>query len=168
VARVARALARLDREGVRWARTAGHSPGVERAVGSFSRMGEHGAIWLAIGAAGALRDVPQRRAWRRATAVVAGAYLLNTAFKLAIRRQRPDLPGLPPLVATPTRLSFPSAHATTSFAGARAFSDLGAPRVALHALAVGLAVSRLYLGLHYPSDTVAGAVLGRMAARLAR
>jgi membrane-associated phospholipid phosphatase len=95
---------------------------------------------------------------------VLGTYVLNTAVKLVVRRRRPQLPGLPPLTSTPTQLSFPSAHASTSFAGALAYSRLGLPVVPLYALAKGLAVSRLYLGVHYPSDVLAGALLGTAVA----
>jgi membrane-associated phospholipid phosphatase len=143
------------------ARTRGHSPTTEHAVAGFSRLGEHGALWLALGATGSMLASPDRRAgWRRATAVVAGTYVLNTTLKLIVRRRRPELPGLPPLASTPTRLSFPSAHASTSFAGARAYARLGAPAIPLYALATGLSLSRLYLGLHHPSDVLAGALLG--------
>jgi membrane-associated phospholipid phosphatase len=152
-------LSRLDEAGFRLARTAGHTPGAERAVRRFSALGEHAAVWLALGAAGAALDRPRRARWLRGAGTVAGAYLLNTAVKLAVRRRRPDVRGLPPLTGTPTGLSFPSAHATSSFAGARAYSAL-VPGPPLYALAAGLALSRLYLGVHWPSDSLAGAALG--------
>jgi undecaprenyl-diphosphatase len=88
-------------------------------------------------------------------------------LKVVVRRRRPELPGLPALTSTPTGLSFPSAHATSSFAGALAYSRLGLPRAPLYALAAGLAASRVYLGVHYPSDVVAGSVLGTAFARFA-
>jgi membrane-associated phospholipid phosphatase len=95
--------------------------------------------------------------------VVAGAYGLNFAVKVVVRRPRPELPGLPPLTPTVSRLSFPSAHATTSFAAARAYAGL-APPAALYAAAAAFAVSRPYLGVHYPSDVLAGAALGTLVA----
>jgi membrane-associated phospholipid phosphatase len=162
------AWASADEWLLRAMRTHGHSPAAERAVAGFSRLGEHAALWLALGLGGLARAGPDRRAgWRRATAVVAGTYVLNTTLKLIVRRRRPELPGLPPLAGTPTRLSFPSAHASTSFAGACAYTRLGAPAVPLYALATGLSLSRLYLGLHYPSDILGGATLGTLAAAVA-
>ena len=129
-------------------------------IGRFSSLGEHALLWLAVGGAGAAVDRSRRDAWLRAAAIVAGTYGLNTALKFVVRRQRPQLPELPPLVGTPTQLSFPSAHSSTSFCAARQYARLGAPAAPLYATAGAMAVSRLYLGVHYPSDIVAGAALG--------
>jgi membrane-associated phospholipid phosphatase len=150
----------LDERLLRLARTVGHRPGDERAVEAFSQLGEHAAVWLAIGLLGGRVDGERRRAWRRATRTVALSYAVNTALKFAIRRPRPVLAGLPALTTTTTPLSFPSAHACTSFAGALAYRRLGVPAAPLYGLAAALAFSRLYLGVHYPSDVLAGAALG--------
>lgn len=154
-------LTSLDRSGLLLARTRLHTPRAERGVAAYSRLGEHGACWLALGGLGAMIDgEPARRErWLRGVRIVACAYALNYAVKLAVRRRRPQLPGLPPLTKTVSRLSFPSAHATTSFAAAGAFSGL-LPPAALYGAAGAFALSRPYLGVHYPSDVIGGALLG--------
>ncbi len=145
---------------LRFARTRGHNPRAERAVVVFSKLGEHAAGWLALGFAGGLLQPARGREWARARRAVAIAYAVNTAIKLVVRRRRPALPGLPPLTGTTTGLSFPSAHAATSFTAALAYSRLGVPALPLYATATSMAASRVYLGVHYPSDVIAGAALG--------
>jgi membrane-associated phospholipid phosphatase len=154
----------IDERVLRAARTWGHTPVRDRAVARFSRLGEHAGVWLAIGFLGGVLDPARRGRWARATATVSATYGLNTAIKLLVRRRRPELADLPPLTGTPTRLSFPSAHASTSFAGAFAYTRLGLPAPPLYGLALKLALSRLYLGVHYPSDVLAGALLGTAVA----
>jgi membrane-associated phospholipid phosphatase len=154
-------LPAADLAALRLLRTRGHTPRLERAVAAYSRLGEHAACWFALGGAGlALERDPARRVrWREGIAVVAAAYGVNFAVKLSVRRPRPELAGLPPLSPVVSSLSFPSAHSTTSFAAARAFGDL-LPRRWLYVAAAAFAVSRPYLGVHYPSDVLAGAALG--------
>jgi membrane-associated phospholipid phosphatase len=138
----------VDRALLRLLRTRGHEPRLERAAALYARAGENGVLWFAL--ALLARD-------RRAARVVGAALLANTAIKQVVRRRRPELgPDLPPLAATVSALSYPSAHAATSFAGAGALGG-SAP---LYAAAGAMALTRPYLGVHYPSDVVAGAALG--------
>jgi membrane-associated phospholipid phosphatase len=161
-------LGELDTAGAHFARTHFHQRRAERAIAAYSRLGEHAACWLALGTAGAIldHDPSRRREWRCGVGVVAGAYALNYAVKLAVRRRRPEFPGLPVLTPTVSRLSFPSAHATTSFAAAGAFKGL-VPAAPLYVAAFAFLLSRPYLGVHYPGDVLAGAALGTAIAGVA-
>jgi membrane-associated phospholipid phosphatase len=155
------------------ARTRGHDdPRLERAIATFSRSGEHAACWFALGLIGTVttkRGTARHKAWRRGVAITGVAYGANYAVKLAVKRRRPDLDGLPPLSSVVSNLSFPSAHATTSFAAAAAYSralPLATPL--FYGSAGAFALSRPYLGVHYPSDVIAGAAMGTVIGRLLR
>jgi membrane-associated phospholipid phosphatase len=140
---------------LRLLRTRGHAPVLERAAQLYARAGENGLLWFV--AALLARD-------RRAARIVLSALLANTAVKQVVRRPRPDLgPDLPPLAATISSRSYPSAHAATSFAAAGALS---LPALPLYAAAGAMALTRPYLGVHYPSDVVAGAALGAALEKL--
>lgn len=95
-------------------------------------------------------------------AVLVGS-AFSTVAKLYFDRPRPPLgdAGISSLVTLPSSSSFPSGHATTAFAAAAAVSMLR-PSLRRWALAVaaGVAVSRVYLGVHYVGDVLAGAALG--------
>ena len=94
--------------------------------------------------------------------------LLNTLFKYAVQRDRPPTVILDPkpLMEVPTTSSFPSGHTSTSFACAYVISRL-APRLTIpvFALAALIGFSRVYVGVHYPLDVVAGAIFGLIVAR---
>jgi membrane-associated phospholipid phosphatase len=112
------------------------------------------------------RDRRRRGHWLTAAAVGPAAIGVNFAIKLAVGRKRPLLEEHPPLARAPTKLSFPSAHATSSLAAATALGRVQpAARPALYGLAAAVCVSRPYLGMHYPSDVLAGAMLGSVIGR---
>jgi membrane-associated phospholipid phosphatase len=141
-------------------RTRGHSPAIERAARTLGKTGNDGALWVVLGLLLALIDGANRESWLIVAALGPLAIGLNYAVKLIVRRPRPVLEGLPPLGGAPSSLSFPSAHATSSFAVATAMTRID-PLGALAFLpAIALALGRPYLGMHYPSDVLAGALLG--------
>jgi membrane-associated phospholipid phosphatase len=119
--------------------------------------------WHALAGLCAVADRERRPLYLRAVRAVGLAFLASQAVKFTVRRRRPELPDLPPLTGTMSRRSYPSAHAATSFAAARA---LPLPGAVVYPLATAMALSRLYLGVHYPSDALAGAALGDAVAKL--
>ena len=162
-----RRLAALDLRLLRLLRTRGHAPVVETALVRIAQAGENGLLWNAIATIGGTLSARRREDYVRAMEIVLLTLLLNTVIKYTVRRARPvleeELPALTPVLSG---RSYPSAHASTSFAGARALAAAGLPAPPLYALAAAMAVSRPYLGVHYPSDIVAGAFLGDAVARL--
>lgn len=162
-----RAVAKGDLWLYRRVRGAAKPPAAVEAISRFSHLGEHAAVWLALGSVGAVVDRRRRRQWIRGLTGVLVAYVFNILVKAIARRKRPAFEDLPALVKTPTDLSFPSAHASSSFAAARGYSAV-LPTVPLYAFAGAMAASRVFLGVHYPSDIAAGAALGTIVGSLAR
>jgi decaprenylphosphoryl-5-phosphoribose phosphatase len=153
-------LKRLDSRVLYAMRTRFHSPAAEAVGKALGKMGEYGAVWLVIGIVMAFLDADNGEDWIVAGLLGPIAIGLNYAVKLAVRRPRPVLEGLPPLGGAPSALSFPSAHATSSFACATAMTRIAPEAAFLFVLAAGIALCRPYLGMHYPSDVLAGAILG--------
>ena len=96
----------------------------------------------------------------------AGALTAHAAavlIKRLVRRPRPHHPAVAVNVGTPSRLSFPSAHATSTTAAAILLGRVtGVPLPAI--VVPPMAVSRIVLGVHYPSDVAAGAAVGAAVA----
>lgn len=135
------------------------APAIRRPAAMLSGAGEHALCWVALGLTGALVDRRQRRSWLQATATVVGAHAVSVVVKRLVRRHRPDDPRVAVLTATPSRWSFPSSHATSTAAAAVAYSRLLGYRYPLLGIPAMMA-SRLILGVHYPSDVLAGSVIG--------
>lgn len=160
-------LTRIDLALLRVLRTRGHARPIEVLVLRYTHWGEHAALWHAIAAFGAVLDGRRRTVYLRAMGAIMLTQGANFVAKTLIRRARPLLEDLPPLSPTISGLSTPSAHASTSAAAASALTEV-LPRPPLYFAAVVMALSRPYIGVHYPSDTVAGVALGLATARAAR
>ncbi|MFC4944819.1 phosphatase PAP2 family protein [Pseudonocardia sp. GCM10023141] len=142
-------------------------PATVRVARGMSLFGEHAGGWLALGALGALTDRDRRREWLVATAGVALAHGASIGVKRVVRRPRPADPRVEVLVGTPSKLSFPSAHATSTTAAAVLYGGLVRKPLWV-ALVPPMALSRLVLGVHYPTDVLAGSALGAAVALTVR
>lgn len=137
----------------------------------MSRIGNWGLVWIVLAALAVWL-------WRNPVVfpLVLLADLLGQALsslgKLLTDHPRPPLryPDPLPLVPNPDTPSFPSGHAATSFACAATLARFAPRRVAivLYVLAALIAYSRVYVGVHYPLDVIAGAVLGLVIATALR
>jgi membrane-associated phospholipid phosphatase len=146
-------------------RTLGGTPAVGLARG-LSHFGEHALGWIALGAVG-WASGRRREDWVTATAGVVAAHAAGVVVKRVVRRVRPTLDDVPALVATPSRLSFPSAHSCSTAAAAVGFGPM-VGRPAMVGVTGLMLVSRVLLGVHYPSDVISGAALGASTAAFVR
>ncbi len=140
------------------------SPGTRQGAVFLSHAGEHALGWIALGLLGAALNPEQRRPWFRATATVVGAHAVSVVAKRVVRRHRPSDPRIQVLVATPSHWSFPSSHAASTTAAAVAYSRLLGRRWPLFSIPV-MMTSRVIVGVHYPSDVLAGALIGAVMGR---
>jgi membrane-associated phospholipid phosphatase len=154
--------ARADLRGLLAVQQATSSPALVRSARLLGVLGEHAAAWLALGAAGALVDRSRRPAWLEATAAVLTAHGATVVLKRVSRRARPRHPDLLVHVRV-GRWSFPSSHAASTTAAALAFGRVTGRPVASVLVPV-MAVSRMTLGVHTPSDVLAGVAVGAATA----
>ncbi len=163
--RVRAALGRAD-ETILVAAARLRSPERDRVVAAYSRLGNSGVGWVALG--GVIAVVRRDPApLVRTAAVVWGTLVVNYGVKQVVRRERPDHDEAPQAIDAPSSSSFPSAHAAMS---AAALGPLGAAapslRVPLRVASLAMAASRVYLGVHHPTDVVAGYGLGTLVRRV--
>jgi len=141
-------------------------PGALAAARGLSHFGEHSIGWVAVALLGAVLMPRRRREWLVAGAGAFVAHAIAVLVKRLVRRQRPHHPAVAVNVGTPSQLSFPSAHATSTTAAAILMGRAtGLPLPA--ALVPPMALSRILLGVHYPSDVACGIALGVVVAEIA-
>lgn len=157
------ARAGIDRRLFRLINELPHSATSDRYVSVVSDLGE-GMGWVAGGAALAMLGGPKgRRAGvAMALASLAATYVVQKRVKPLFRRVRPFVNREAYVVGVrPADHSFPSGHSASSFAAATALAYFY-PRAAPlgYTLATGVALSRVHLGVHFPSDTAVGGAIG--------
>jgi undecaprenyl-diphosphatase len=142
-------------------------PLVDDMMWTLSAAGRAGMVWIVMGIFIALR----RAAWSvigtLTPALLLAWILADVILKPVIGRERPfvQTPAVRVIGGKPADASFPSGHAASSFAAAAVLSVM-APvgRLVWWPLAIAIACSRVYLGVHYPLDVVAGAGVGLASA----
>jgi undecaprenyl-diphosphatase len=157
-----RRVQRLDQRLMRRS-TRSRSVALDRGLVGITRAANYSRIWLII--AGGLAVFGGQRGRRAAArgivAVAIAAPVANGPAKLLVRRRRPPWSSRPTRIRMPRSTSFPSGHSATALAFATgACAELWVLTPVLLPLAGAVAYSRVYTGVHYPSDVVAGAGIG--------
>ena len=141
------------------------------AMRFITSLGNAGAVWIALTLALLVFRRTRRAGACCALALVFSLLLTNVVLKNWVQRARPylDLEGLNLLIRRPSEFSFPSGHASSSFAAGWTMLRMlpGKHGVSALVLAILIALSRLYVGVHYPTDVLGGAVVGVIASELA-
>jgi undecaprenyl-diphosphatase len=141
------------------------------ADGLLLGVTELGSIWASVGAAAVLAAAGHRRAASRGLSAAAVTWVAGQGLKRVFGRPRPydaGLDGIHLRIERPNGTSWPSSHPAVlqSFLTV-ASVDLGAgpvARAALDGLAAAIGMSRVYVGVHFPSDVAGGILLGKAVA----
>jgi undecaprenyl-diphosphatase len=141
-----------------------HAPWLDALMWAAGLLGQAGFVWLVIGSGAALvRPSLAAKLWQLVLAVLLCYLVVDGAIKPAVARARPfdAIANVRVVGYEPVTYSFPSGHAASAFAGALIVACM-LPRARgwLWALAVLIAISRVYIGVHYPLDVAAGALVG--------
>lgn len=139
------------------------TPALTAVLRFFTHLGDSGAVWIALCVVLLLFRSTRRGGVELALSLAVTAILCNLVLKPIIARERPFLTmeELELIVPALTSYSFPSGHASSSMAAAMSLTLAYGRRGAWAFLLAGLiAFSRMYVGIHYPSDVLAGALLG--------
>ena len=138
------------------------SPAADRFFSLVTHLGDGGIFWILLAAVFLVRPRTRRLGLAMAIALLLDVILCNGLLKPAVARIRPfDLQPVSLLIPAPTDDSFPSGHTAASFAAAFAllFSRSRHWLWAMPTAAV-IALSRLYLYVHYPTDILGGIAVG--------
>lgn len=137
-------------------------------VSLFTHLGDKGWFFILLTALLLLHPKTRRVGLATALGLLCSLLFTNVALKHLFQRPRPwvSFPAIVPLVTEPDPNSFPSGHTSAAFAFALAYVRSGSKRwakIAAVVLAALMGLSRLYVGVHYPTDVLAGFLVGDLA-----
>ena len=158
------ALSQFEGKFLLWVQEFLRQPWLDPVVSFYTKLGDHGLIWIAACALMLLWPKTRRAGLAGAFALVFSLLCTNVLLKHLFVRPRPwlVLEGLIPLVAERDPNSFPSGHTSASIACAMAWWHYLPRRWRVTAMicAALMALSRLYVGVHFPSDVACGILVG--------
>ncbi|WP_018024980.1 phosphatase PAP2 family protein [Corynebacterium ulceribovis] len=140
-------------------------PAITGVSHGLSTFGEHALGWMGIAAVGVIVNKPRRRQWAALGAAAFTSHAASVVLKRIVRRPRPHRDDIEIRVGTPSKLSFPSSHATSTTAAMVMLAKITGSKAPLLGIPTIMA-SRLVLGVHYPTDVLAGALLGWATAEI--
>ena len=144
------------------------NPVTDPLVSLFTHLGDHGLLFIALTLLLLLYPKTRRVGLAVGLGLLCSLLFTNLLLKPIFQRARPWVAYsfLTPLVSEPDPNSFPSGHTSAAFAFALAFLRSDTKRwakAAVAVLAVFMGLSRLYVGVHYPTDVLAGFLVGDLA-----
>ena len=155
-----------------WIQEAVRSAALDPLVIAYTHLGDVGMLWIVLSVILLCLPKTRKAGLVSLLALLLGLLCTNVVLKHLVGRTRPWLTveGLVPLIAEHDPNSFPSGHTCASFAAASAWCRT-LPKRGMKVLGVVLAVlmgaSRLYVGVHFPSDVLAGCLVGLLCGWLA-
>lgn len=138
----------------------------------ITTLGNGGAIWIISSAAMLVSKKTRKAGLMCLCALIISVLVNNLLLKNMVGRARPfeSISGIIPLIPLPTDYSFPSGHSAASFACAWTIMKELPRKYGVFALILAalIAFSRLYIGVHYPSDVLSGIFSGIIISYLSR
>lgn len=163
-------LQQLDGGILLWIQENLRSPLLTGILTFITRLGDGGFIWILLTILLLIPKKTRKAAFSMAAALIWSLIITNLLLKNSVARVRPYevVEGLRILIDPPQDWSFPSGHTSASLAAAVVMlrmlpRKIGIPGIILAAL---ISLSRLYVGVHYPTDVLGGAVIGVICALL--